>query len=108
MERLVLTLFLPNRWKYQKLVIICSNILFALCNLDKNQIESWNLTESFVNLNDLFFRIRPNFSEILLELGEIYNFRMGRFSGMEIFSSPGLKNPQKLAQGRKILSSQGP
>ena len=33
---------------------------------------------------------------------------MGRFSGMEISSSPGLKNPQKLAQGRKILSSQGP
>ena len=43
-----------------------------------------------------------------MHLLEIYNFRMGRFSGMEISSSPGLKNPQKLAQGRKILSSQGP
>ena len=29
---------------------------------------------------------------------------MGQFSGMEIFSSPGLKSPQKLAQGRKIFS----
>ena len=28
---------------------------------------------------------------------------MGRFSGMEISSSPGLKNPQKLALGKKIL-----
>ena len=29
---------------------------------------------------------------------------MARFSGMEISSSPGLKNSQKLAQGQKILS----
>jgi hypothetical protein len=28
---------------------------------------------------------------------------MGWFSGMEISSFPGLKNPQKLAQGQKIL-----
>ena len=32
---------------------------------------------------------------------------MGRFSGMEISSSPGLKNPLKLAQGQKFLPPKG-
>ena len=32
---------------------------------------------------------------------------MGRFSGMEISSSQGLKNPQKLALGKKILPPAG-
>ena len=31
---------------------------------------------------------------------------MGRLSGTEISSSPGLKNPQNLAHGQKILPSQ--
>ena len=33
---------------------------------------------------------------------------MGHFSGMGISSSPGLKNPLKLAHGQQMLSSQGP
>ena len=35
---------------------------------------------------------------------------MGRFSGMEISSSPGFKNPQKLALGKKscLLRAYGP
>ena len=32
---------------------------------------------------------------------------MGRLSGMEISSSPGLKNPLKLAQGQKFLPPKG-
>ena len=42
-----------------------------------------------------FFRNRnfffSNFSHFFLILGGIYNFRMGRFSGMEIFSTRGMK-----------------
>ena len=33
---------------------------------------------------------------------------MGRFSGMEISSSQGWKNPHKLALGKKNLASRGP
>ena len=33
---------------------------------------------------------------------------MGRFSGMEISSSPGLKNPQKLAQDEEIFIPEKP
>ena len=38
----------------------------------------------------------------------IYDFRMGRVSGMEISSSQGLKKPPKISPREETLSSQGP